>query len=472
MQQRFLETSAVASTDVADLTCPLCQTQLSSSKLWMKHLGHHLEQLALHALPQHVFTLDSDNESAATGKSAPSSGSSESNVDFDLEVPSKLDNSETAARIIPKDDDPDYIRFKDAVGRTHWLLWEVCKTWADMERQIIREFEHIDSLRNHVRDGHYDLLMPGGERILPPFWETTIQPTWEISMRMWPVAEKDLQRVKEAGEFSSGPGHDIVGTGPESERNNSDSEVERELKQLGVALDDGHRGAYYHQPFAVPASQSPGRVSPEREGSESRDTHEYRDDEVVVEEYHTDPEDLEDVLDFDEADDFTFGDDALPKSHSEDVAQVGKLQPISDSPEEARTKYLQRSVEVKQTAAESQIKTSVEFNMLAKVESFGSSTQGEPKTKKGKTRMPKRWVHREAILDLGYPFDDEHDCFVLRVALRKEGIDELIALSKPYKDQGMCALLPLLLCKHCKTTTTKMYKSFAQMSSHHSMHIP
>lgn len=30
-----------------------------------------------------------------------------------------------------------------------------------------------------------------------------------------------------------------------------------------------------------------------------------------------------------------------------------------------------------------------------------------PGTKKGKTRMPKRLVHRQAILDLGYPFDEE-----------------------------------------------------------------
>ena len=84
--QRLLETCAVASNEALDMDCPLCQKQLSSSKLWMKHLGHHLEQLALHAIPKHIFTLESDDESVGTGQSARSSESSaaKDEVDFRL----------------------------------------------------------------------------------------------------------------------------------------------------------------------------------------------------------------------------------------------------------------------------------------------------------------------------------------------------------------------------------------------------
>ena len=56
--------------------------------------------------------------------------------------------------------------------------------------------------------------------------------------------------------------------------------------------------------------------------------------------------------------------------------------------------------------------------------------------KKGKTRMPKRLVRREAIMDLGYPFDEEDDFFVLRTALEKEQIDEVMKISESYKDGG------------------------------------
>nr|POE54479.1 hypothetical protein CFP56_41417 [Quercus suber] len=55
------------------------------------------------------------------------------------------------------------------------------------------------------------------------------------------------------------------------------------------------------------------------------------------------------------------------------------------------------------------------------------------KFKKGKTRMPKRLVRREAVMDLGYPFDEELDFYVLRIALEKEQIDEVIKISETYK---------------------------------------
>ena len=56
--------------------------------------------------------------------------------------------------------------------------------------------------------------------------------------------------------------------------------------------------------------------------------------------------------------------------------------------------------------------------------------------KKGKTRMPKRLVRREAIQDLAYPYDEEEDFYVLRIALEKDQIDEVIKISEMYKEKG------------------------------------
>ncbi|GAB7362936.1 hypothetical protein MBLNU230_g3234t1 [Neophaeotheca triangularis] len=54
--------------------------------------------------------------------------------------------------------------------------------------------------------------------------------------------------------------------------------------------------------------------------------------------------------------------------------------------------------------------------------------------KKGKTRMPKRLVKKQAIIDLGYPFEEEDDFLVVRRALEKEHIDEVIRISETYKE--------------------------------------
>ncbi|KAF2125091.1 hypothetical protein P153DRAFT_426100 [Dothidotthia symphoricarpi CBS 119687] len=54
--------------------------------------------------------------------------------------------------------------------------------------------------------------------------------------------------------------------------------------------------------------------------------------------------------------------------------------------------------------------------------------------KKGRTRLPKRLVKREAIIELGYPFEEEDDFLVITRALEKEHIDEVIKTSEGYKE--------------------------------------
>ena len=49
---------------------------------------------------------------------------------------------------------------------------------------------HIEGLGPHVAEGHYDLLGPHGEIILPHVWETVIEPDWTITMHMWPMTEE------------------------------------------------------------------------------------------------------------------------------------------------------------------------------------------------------------------------------------------------------------------------------------------
>ncbi|KAI4148530.1 MAG: hypothetical protein L6R39_002767 [Caloplaca ligustica] len=58
-----------------------------------------------------------------------------------------------------------------------------------MEDLIRQAFLHVEVIGPHVAEGHYDLVGPNGEIILPQVWETMIEPDWVITMHMWPMPE-------------------------------------------------------------------------------------------------------------------------------------------------------------------------------------------------------------------------------------------------------------------------------------------
>ncbi|TRX95509.1 hypothetical protein FHL15_003467 [Xylaria flabelliformis] len=79
------------------------------------------------------------------------------------------------------------IRFKDAVGRKFSFPFHECQRWQGMEELIKQAFLHVDVIGPHVQAGHYDLIGPNGEIILPQVWEKVIEPDWHITMHMWPM---------------------------------------------------------------------------------------------------------------------------------------------------------------------------------------------------------------------------------------------------------------------------------------------
>jgi hypothetical protein len=58
-----------------------------------------------------------------------------------------------------------------------------------MEDLIRQAFLHVEVIGPHVADGHYDLVGPSGEIILPQVWETVVEPDWSITMHMWPMPD-------------------------------------------------------------------------------------------------------------------------------------------------------------------------------------------------------------------------------------------------------------------------------------------
>lgn len=56
-----------------------------------------------------------------------------------------------------------------------------------MELLIRESFEHVKEIGPHVAEGHYDLVGPSGEIVLPQIWETVIEPDWTVTMHVWPM---------------------------------------------------------------------------------------------------------------------------------------------------------------------------------------------------------------------------------------------------------------------------------------------
>lgn len=68
-----------------------------------------------------------------------------------------------------------------------------------MEELIKQAFLHVEGIGPLVAEGHYDLIGPNGEIILPQVWETMIEPDWSISMHMWPVPEPRMPPIGAGG---------------------------------------------------------------------------------------------------------------------------------------------------------------------------------------------------------------------------------------------------------------------------------
>ncbi|KAK3368388.1 hypothetical protein B0H63DRAFT_528757 [Podospora didyma] len=79
------------------------------------------------------------------------------------------------------------VLFKCAVGRKFSFPYEHCKNYHNMRELINEAYLHVDIIGPHVLDGHFDLVGPNGELILPSMWNSTIRPGDAITMHMWPL---------------------------------------------------------------------------------------------------------------------------------------------------------------------------------------------------------------------------------------------------------------------------------------------
>ncbi|KAM0701562.1 hypothetical protein Q7P35_010470 [Cladosporium inversicolor] len=128
----------LAGTDTRSTECPLCGKLCKSYKAWIKHVGHHLEQLALFALPLRMLAVDSGDE-----KSDDTSDSEQPM--YSLNVVSGEVNKDTSrtveAQAGPAEIQPEaakQVTFEDLVSVQ---MMEVTK---QMQQEVKKQLERIE----------------------------------------------------------------------------------------------------------------------------------------------------------------------------------------------------------------------------------------------------------------------------------------------------------------------------------------
>jgi hypothetical protein len=76
-----------------------------------------------------------------------------------------------------------------------------------------------------------------------------------------------------------------------------------------------------------------------------------------------------------------------------------------------------------------------EFEHRHKEEAEAVVAEQRPFPRRGKTKMPRRLVNKRAIIELGYPFEEEDETIIILKALGKEHIDEIVRMSREMKEE-------------------------------------
>lgn len=71
-----------------------------------------------------------------------------------------------------------------------------------MEDLINQASLHVEVVGPHVIEGHYDLVNPCGNIILPHLWESLVEPNWTVTMQMWPLPEDTSPKEVSSEEVS------------------------------------------------------------------------------------------------------------------------------------------------------------------------------------------------------------------------------------------------------------------------------
>ena len=104
-----------------------------------------------------------------------------------------------------------------------------------MEDLIRQAFLHVEVIGPHVSEGHYDLVGPSGEIILPQVWEIMVEPDWTVTMQMWSMPDlvEDTENEAIKADGTSIASNDLEDAYPPERRSrfkSSQSSISRRLR--------------------------------------------------------------------------------------------------------------------------------------------------------------------------------------------------------------------------------------------------
>lgn len=177
--------------------CLICSEEMSLFRLY-EHLATHMEEIALFVLPVDADDVEEDpkRENVAENMKEANIGA----VGEELEEK----GSEMDTDVAP-------LKFTDCVDRRFTLPWHTAKTWKNMETLINEAFSPIDRLRHYVAGGHYHLLGPKDEIILPQVWDTVVQAGWNVRMQLWPMTDTTEEDIASSSDLVTGSNKQGIG---------------------------------------------------------------------------------------------------------------------------------------------------------------------------------------------------------------------------------------------------------------------
>lgn len=119
-----------------------------------------------------------------------------------------------------------------------------------------------------------------------------------------------------------------------------------------------------------------------------------------------------------------------PRYGERDVEEIRVSEPDFYGDEEFRT-YKEREWTNRRTRSRRRSHSSEVRERISEEEIIEEA----PWPRRGKTKMPRSKVHLRAIVELGYPFEEEGETVILLKALNKQQIDEVIALSQEFRER-------------------------------------
>ncbi|XDG05960.1 hypothetical protein ABKA04_005575 [Annulohypoxylon sp. FPYF3050] len=135
----------------------------------------------LQNLCDRAFALKTEaDEKAAAGKKAAEKAEWKRQIEEIMRIQADIDAKRRTDEARIRAEEISCVRFKDAVGRKFNFPYNLCRTWEGMEELIKQAFLHVDIIGPHVQAGHYDLIGPNGEIILPQTRTTIAAATIEF----------------------------------------------------------------------------------------------------------------------------------------------------------------------------------------------------------------------------------------------------------------------------------------------------